>query len=60
MSCNTLVCKTINKYRKNYNKDIDSLYLMHLDKNNLHGWAMNQKLSVNGFKYKKNDEEDFL
>ena len=33
---------------------------MHLDKNNLHGWAMNQKLSVNGFKYKKNDEEDFL
>ena len=26
-----------NKYRKNYDKNIESSYLMHLDKNNLHG-----------------------
>ena len=26
---------------------------MYLDANNLHGWAMSQKLPVNGFKWKK-------
>ena len=26
---------------------------MYLDANNLHGWAMFQKLCVNGFKWKK-------
>ena len=25
---------------------------MYLDANNLHGWAMSQKLPVNGFKWK--------
>ena len=35
---------------------------MYLDANNLHGWAMPQKLPVNGFKWKKNTSkfnEDF-
>ena len=27
-----------NKYMKNYNKDIESLYLMYLDANNFYGW----------------------
>ena len=40
-----------NKYRKNYDKNIESSYLMHLDKNNLHGWAMSSKLLVMGKKY---------
>ena len=43
--------KANNKYLKNYDKDIISSYLMYLDANNLHGWAMSQKLPVNGFKW---------
>ena len=43
-----------NKYMKNYNKDVMSLYLMYLDANNLYGWAMSQKLPVNRFKWIKN------
>ena len=42
--------KANNKYVKNYNKDIISSYLIYLDANNLYGWAMSQKLPVNGFK----------
>ena len=45
--------KANNKYMKNYNKDVISSYLMYLDANNLHGWAMSQKLPVNGFKWAK-------
>ena len=35
---------------KNYDKNIISLYLTYLDANNLYGWAMSQKLLVNGLK----------
>ena len=38
--------KANNKYMKNYDKNIE-----YLDINNLHGWAMSQKLPVNGFKW---------
>ena len=41
--------KTNNKYMKNYDKDMESSYLECLDANNLYGWTMYQKLSVNGF-----------
>ena len=38
--------KANNKYMKNY-----SSYIQYLDANNLYGWAMSQKLAVNGFKW---------
>ena len=50
---------------KNYNKNIESPYIKHLDANNLYGWSMSQKLSVNDFKWIKKEElskfnEDFI
>ena len=38
---------------KNYDKNIESSYLMHLNANNFYAWAMSQNLSVNVFKLKK-------
>ena len=42
--------KANNKYMKKYNKDVISSYLTYLVANILYGWAMSQKLPVNGFK----------
>ena len=48
---------------KNHEKGIELSYLTYLDGNNLYGWAMPDKLSVNGFKW-VNDlsrfHEDFI
>ena len=51
--------KANNKYIKYYDKDIECnsvelSYLMYLDANNLYGWAISQKLPVNGFEWEKN------
>ena len=43
--------KANNKYMKNYDKNNESSYIEYLDANNLCGWAMSQKLPVNGFKW---------
>ena len=45
--------KANNKYMKNYDKNIESSYIEYLDANNLHQWAMSQKLHVNGFRFVK-------
>ena len=46
---------------KNYDKNKESSYLIYLDVNNLHGWAVSQKLSVGGFKLKSfKFNEDFI
>ena len=52
------ICHTIhrhakanNKSMKNYDKNKESSYIQYLDANNLYGWAMSQKLPVNGFKW---------
>ena len=41
---------------KNYDKNEESSYIQYLDANNLYGWAMSQKLPVNGFKLVENNE----
>ena len=55
--------KANNKHMKNYNKNVISSYLLYLDANNLYGWAISQKLPVNGFKWVENlskFDEDFF
>ena len=55
--------KANNKYMKNYDKNNESSYIEYLDANNLYGWAMSQKLPINGFKWVKNlskFNEDFI
>ena len=54
--------KANNKYMKNYNNNEESLYIQYLDANNLYGWAMSQKLPVNGSKWLDSDKinEEFI
>ena len=49
--------KANNKYMKNYDKNKESSYIQYLDANNLYGWAMSQKLLVNGFKWVKTHQK---
>ena len=50
-----------NKCMKNYDKNEESLYIQYLEANHLYGWAMSQKLPVNGFKWVNNEiNEEFI
>ena len=44
----------LRKSTKNYDKNKESSYIQYLDANNLYGWAMSQKVPVNGFKWINN------
>ena len=46
--------KENNKYMKDYDKNKKSSYIQYFDVNNLYGWAMSQKSSVNDFKWINN------
>ena len=55
--------KANNKYIKDYDKTKELSYLTYWGVNIFYGWAMSQKLSVNGFKLVKNTyqfNEDFI
>ena len=55
--------KANNKYMNNYDKNRESSYIQYLDANNLYGWAMSQKIPVNGFKWVKSTskiDEEFI
>ena len=55
--------KANNKYMKNYDKNEESSYIQYLDANYLYGWAMSQKLPLNGFKWLKDTSginEEFI
>ena len=45
--------KANNKYIKNFDENKESSYIQYVDANNFYGWAMSQKLPVDGFKWKK-------
>ena len=52
-----------NKYIQNYDQNKESLCLKYWDGNNLHRWAMSQKLPINDFKRVKETfqfNEDFI
>ena len=49
--------KANNKYMKNYDKNEESSSIQYLHMNNLYGWAMSQKLPVNGCKWIEDTSE---
>ena len=52
--------KANNKYMKSYNNNEESSYIQYLDANDLYGWAMSEKLPVNGFKWLDTSETSAL
>ena len=54
--------KANNKYMKDNNNNEELSYIQYLDANNLHGWAMSKKLTVNRLKCLDNNEinEEFI
>ena len=63
--CNSIYwyAKANDKYMKDYDKNKKSSYPQYWDVNNLHEWAISQKLKVNNFewvKYTSKFKEDFI
>ena len=49
--------KTNDKFMKDYDKNKESSYLKNCDLNNLYGWAMSQKLLLDGSKWVENSSQ---
>ena len=47
-------CKAYNPYIQDYNPQEETAYVIHLDANNLYGWAMSQYLPVGNFAWMRN------
>ena len=55
--------KASNKYKKDYDESKELPYIQYWDVNNLYGWAISQKLSVNNVEWIKDTSqfnEDFI
>ena len=55
--------KPNDKYMKDYDRNKESSYIQYWDVDNLYGWAMLQKLSVNNFEWTEDTSqfnEDFI
>ena len=50
--------KANNKYMKSYDEKAPSKYIIYLDANNLYGWAMNQYLPTDGFRWMTKSQID--
>ena len=48
------IYKLYNKYMEDYDKNREFPYLKYWNVNKLYGWAMSQKLPVNGSKWVEN------
>ena len=51
--CHSIYIKTNIKYMKDYDKNKEPPYIQYWDVNNLYGWAMSHKFSVNNFESRK-------
>ena len=55
--------KANKEYMKDYDKNTEPSYIQYWDVNNLYGWAVSQKLTVNNFEWIKDTSQfsgDFI
>lgn len=58
--CSKRYSKANNKYMVDFDKDLESKYLMYLDANNLYGYSMLQQLPLNSFSWVAADAFDVV
>lgn len=57
--CSHRYSKANNKYMVNFNPDLESKYILHLDANNLYGWSMSELIPLKNYKWVNPDDIDF-
>ena len=45
---------------KDYNSELEKIFITYQDANNLYGWAMSKKLPISGFKWIEPLTEEFI